>query len=94
MGQAEPVNQGHRSYDQKDTFVQSNSQFFNNDLEKQIQHPNIGFFADFTRVPKQITIQIDCLLLEDDLKVIIQWSCENDLKLHEDEVQLISNGVI
>ena len=61
-----------------------------NDVQKRIRHYNISSFADDTRVSKQITHQTDCVELQDELNAIIQWSREDNMKLHEDKFELIS----
>ena len=40
----------------------------------------------------ELLIILSCVELKDDLNAIIQCSRENEMKLHEDEFDLISNG--
>jgi hypothetical protein len=55
---------------------------FINDLQGCVQHSNVSFFADDTRVSKQIASQHDVSLLQEDLNNIISWSRSNNMKLH------------
>ena len=64
---------------------------FINDLEARIKHSNISFFADDTRISKQICKQSHCEELQEDLDTVILWSKENNMKLHEDKFELIIN---
>ena len=47
---------------------------FINDLEQVVVSSTVSFFADDTRVSKQIGCYEDCLLLQDDLYRILEWS--------------------
>jgi hypothetical protein len=62
---------------------------FINDLQGCVQHSNVSFFADDTRVSKQIASQHDVSLLQEDLNNIISWSRSNNMKLHEDKFDLL-----
>ena len=54
-----------------------------------MEHSNVSFFADDTRVSKQIASQNDVSLLQEDLNNIINWSRSNNMKLHEDKFDLL-----
>ena len=56
---------------------------FINDLEQVVASSRVSFFADDTRVSKQISCYEDCVLLQDDLYQILDWSRRNNMKLHE-----------
>ena len=62
---------------------------FINDLQGCVKHSNVSFFADDTRVSKQINCQSDVYLLQEDLCNIISWSRSNNMKLHEDKFDLL-----
>ena len=62
-----------------------------NDSEARIKHSNISFFADDTRISKQISQQSHCDELQEDLNLVIQSSKENNMKLHEVKLELIIN---
>ena len=62
---------------------------FINDLQCCVEHSNVSFFADDTRVSKQIASQCDVSLLQEDLDNIIRWSKANNMKLHEDKFDLL-----
>ena len=62
---------------------------FINDLQGCVKYSNVSFFADDTRVSKQINSQNDVSLLQEDLGNILNWSRSNNMKLHEDKFDLI-----
>jgi hypothetical protein len=65
---------------------------FINDLEQVVASYRIlSFFADDTRVSKQIRYAEDCLLLQDDLYKILDWSRRNNMKLHEQKFELLNH---
>ena len=64
---------------------------FINDLEQNISSSNIRFFADDTRITKQISTVDDVRLLQDDLDLVCRWSGENNMQLHEHKFELMSH---
>ena len=64
---------------------------FINDLEQVVTSSTVSFFADDTRVSKQIGCFGDCLLLQDDLYRILEWSRGNNMKLHEQKFELLNH---
>ena len=64
---------------------------FINDLEDVVKHSRVSFFADDTRVSKQISCLEDCQLLQADLYSIIDWSRCNNMKLHEQKFELLNH---
>ena len=62
---------------------------FINDMRTCIQHSKVSFFADDTRVSKQIRSEADVALLQDDLNSLIQWATQNNMMLHEDKFELL-----
>ena len=65
--------------------------FFINDLEQVMTSSTVSFFADDTRVSKQISCYEDCMLLQDDLYKILDWSRRNNMKLHEQKFELLNH---
>ena len=51
----------------------------------------VSFFADDTRVSKQIGCHDDCLKLQEDLYRILEWSQRNNMKLHEQKFELLNH---
>ena len=51
----------------------------------------VSFFADDTRVSKQIGSYVDCLMLQEDLYSILDWSRRNNMKLHEQKFELLNH---
>ena len=64
---------------------------FINDLEQVVVSSTVSFFADDTRVSKQIGCYEDCLLLQDDLYRILEWSRCNNMMLHEQKFELLNH---
>lgn len=62
---------------------------FINDMEKCIKHSKVRFFADDTRISKQISSEADVIELQSDLNSAILWSISNNMVLHEDKFDLI-----
>jgi len=62
---------------------------FINDLEQQVQHSNIRFFADDTRISKQISLQSHSHELQEDLETVMRWSKENNMALHDKKFELV-----
>ena len=61
------------------------------DLEQVVTSSTVSFFADDTRVSKQISCYEDCMLLQDDLYKILDWSLRNNMKLHEQKFELLNH---
>ena len=49
------------------------------------------FFADDTRISKQISCVNDCELLQNDLNSVIQWSTRNNMELHQQKFELLNH---
>ena len=64
---------------------------FINDLDQVVTSSRVSFFADDTRVSKQISCLEDCQLLQDDLYRILDWSRRNNMKLHEQKFELLNH---
>ena len=64
---------------------------FINDLEQVVDSSRVSFFADDTRVFKQIGCFEDCQLLQEDLDQILDWSRSNNMKLHEQKFELLNH---
>ena len=64
---------------------------FINDLEEVVKASRVSFFADDTRVSKQIGCLEDCLLLQTDLYSILDWARHNNMKLHEQKFELMNH---
>ena len=64
---------------------------FINDLEQVVDSSRVSFFADDTRVSKQIGCFEDCQLLQEDLDKILDWSRSNNMKLHEQKFELLNH---
>ena len=64
---------------------------FINDLEQVVVSSKVSFFADDTRVSKQISCYEDCMKLQDDLNEILDWSRKNTMKLHEQKFELLNH---
>ena len=62
---------------------------FINDLENCIKHSTSRFFADDTRISKQIMSVENVAELQEDLNNVIEWSMQNNMMLHEDKFQLL-----
>ena len=62
---------------------------FINDLELCVTSSTVGFFADDTRISKQIGSLDDCKLLQEDLDNVVSWSRRNNMQLHEQKSELV-----
>ena len=62
---------------------------FINDLELCVTSSSVGFFADDTRISKQIGSLEDCKLLQEDLDSVVRWSRNNNMQLHEQKSELV-----
>ena len=67
---------------------------FINDLEEVVASSRVSFFADDTRVSKQIGCFEDCKLLQEDLYKILDWSRSNNMKLHEQTFKLVQRQLL
>ena len=63
-----------------------------NDLELSVKHSHVSFFADDTRIAKQISCENDCKLLQQDLDSVIQWSIQNNMELHQQKFELLNHS--
>ena len=64
---------------------------FINDLEMVVSSSRVSFFADDTRVSRLIGCTEDCLSLQTDLDNILEWSRQNNMKLHEQKFELLNH---
>ena len=62
-----------------------------NDLKEVVKASRVSFFADDTRVSKQISCLEDCALLQADLQFVIEWAHRNNMKLHEQKFELFKH---
>ena len=62
---------------------------FINDLDSCVKNSTVRFFADDTRISKQISSEADVALLQDDLNSVLEWSKSNNMLLHEDKFELV-----
>ncbi len=62
---------------------------FINDMKNCVQHSKVSFFADDTRISKQIRTSTDVSLLQEDLNNVTLWAKQNNMKLHEDKFELL-----
>lgn len=62
---------------------------FIDDLQHYVKHSQVRFFADDTRLSKQISCESDVSKLQEDLENVICWSKHNNMSLHEDKFELM-----
>ena len=62
---------------------------FINDMEQCVQSSTIRFFADDTRLSKQISSEADVQDLQNDLNKVIAWAKQNNMELHEDKFEVM-----
>ena len=62
---------------------------FINDMENCVKHSKVRFFADDTRISKQVSSEIHVRELQEDLDSVMTWSLHNNMMLHEDKFQLM-----
>ena len=62
---------------------------FINDIERCLTGSTIGFFADDTRISSRISSDSDMQILQTDLNSVIQWSEQNNMRLHSKKFELI-----
>ena len=65
---------------------------FINDLECKIKSSVVRFFADDTKICKQISTVQDVHELQNDLETVMHWSKANNMKLHEHKFELMLHG--
>ena len=54
-----------------------------------VKHSIMQFFANDTRISKEIKSEADSVKLQEDLNSVIAWSLQNNMMLHEDKFELI-----
>ena len=64
---------------------------FINELEMAVSSSRVSFFADDTGVTKLVGCPEDCLALQADLDSILEWSRQNNMKLHEKNFELLNH---
>ena len=69
----------------------SSFDFFINDLERKIINSVVRFFADDTRISKQITREHDSVEPQEDLDVALKWSKENNMVLQMQKFELLTH---
>lgn len=62
---------------------------FINDMDLCVKHSKVRFFADDTRIMKEISCEDDTVYLQEDLNSILEWSLHNNMVLHEEKFDLI-----
>ena len=60
-----------------------------NEIENVLTEARSSSFADDTRMSQAIDTAEDTAKLQNDLNAIVQWSRENNMKLHEDKFELL-----
>ena len=63
---------------------------FINDIKQCVKNSQVRFFADVTRIMKEISCVNDTAMLQQDLNYVIHWSLQNNMLLHEDKFDLIT----
>ena len=63
---------------------------FINDIETKITESNISFFADDTRISKQISSLNSKAILEADLARVLEWSRDNNMELNQNKFELMT----
>ena len=66
---------------------------FINDLKNKVSESNVSFFADDTRISKQIHTMDSKNQLENDLIRVLSWSKSNNMELNEGKFELQSYNV-
>ena len=61
-----------------------------NDLVDTIKGSKVSSFADDTKISRPIEYEEDVSLLQKDLDIIIAWSIENNMDLHEDKFEIMN----
>ena len=62
---------------------------FINDIENCVGRSSIGFFADDTRISRQVASSLDMQILQEDLYSVMSWSKRNNMKLHSQKFELM-----
>ena len=65
---------------------------FSSDIVNVVQHSIISMYADDTKLYKEITSYLDCLLLQCDLNNIFKWASDWQLKLNPDKTKNLCIG--
>ena len=65
---------------------------FVNDMNTCIKHSFISSFADDTRIKKAIAGCSDVKDLQSDLNSVVQWTSENNMKLHEKKFEYLNHS--
>ena len=65
---------------------------FVNDMNTCIKHSFISSFADDTRIKKAIAGCSDVEDLQSDLNSVVQWTSENNMKLHEKKFEYLNHS--
>lgn len=63
-----------------------------NDLETTLKHSILRIFADDSKIVKEIESQNDHDKLQEDLKIAIKWSENNNMELNQKKFQLMQYG--
>ena len=63
-----------------------------NDLNTCMEHSFLSSFADDTRIMKEITNTNDLLQLQKDLNSAVEWSKQNNMKLHTNKFELLCHS--
>ena len=63
---------------------------FINDLNNKVSESNVSFFADDTRISKQIHTMDSKNQLQNDLLRVLSWSKSNNMELNESKFELQS----
>ena len=61
-----------------------------NDLEKVVIYSKASSFADDTRLTGAVSQIADTQALQEDLNNVVEWSCNNNMQLHEGKFELLS----
>ena len=61
----------------------------NSDMDKCVKFSSVRFFADDTKVSKQIASEVDAAQLQEELNSIIEWQKNNNMMIHEDKFELM-----
>ena len=61
-----------------------------NDLVDAVKASKVSSFADDTKISRPIEYEEDVSHLQNDLNIIIAWSIENNMDLHEDKFEVLN----
>jgi ribonuclease P/MRP protein subunit RPP40 len=62
------------------------------DINKDVKHSSLGFFADDTRVWKHVSSEQDSISLQQELGAVYNWAKENNMVFNSDKFECISFG--